>query len=201
MQNRPDFSKYLVHFTKGRKPDSKAMDNPALQFKGHSAKERLLGILRSKKIIASRLTTGNDSDAVCLTECVWSSLLIHAKRYSCYGIGFTKEFVYKQGGNPVFYANSIIFNDLIGSKHKAFMALYDPFAPHPIDFSHEREWRNPNELTFNYPDIAFVIIKSQYDIPDFQPFIKSIGIDKVIIMDEYKKTEKFWPTHKVYTQE
>lgn len=201
MINRPDFSKYLVHFTKNRMPDSEAKSNPALKYKGKNAKDRLLSILQDKQIIASTLTTGNNANATCFTECVWSSLLLHAKRYSCYGIGFSKEFIYKKGGNPVFYANEEIFDRLIKTEDKPFIALFNPFAKHPIDFSHEREWRLKESLRFNNADISFLIVKSQNDLGEFEPFIKKIGVEKVIIMDEYKKIETFWPIHKVYTKE
>ncbi len=200
MVNRPDFSKYLVHFTKDRRPDSESITNPAKDIKGKSARDRLLSILNERKIIASRLTTGNNANAACFTECVWCSLLLHAKRYSCYGIGFTKEFLYHKGGNPVFYANPNIFNRLIKTQDKPFVALYKPFMDHPVDFSHEREWRVSQSLKFRYSDISFIILKSQTDLADFNDYIQKIVIDKVIIMDEYKKIETFWPVPKVYTQ-
>lgn len=59
-------------------------------------------------------------------------------------------------------------------------------------------------LTFNavaLSDISFIILKSQIDLQEFNNYIQKIGIDKVIIMDEYKKIESLWPTHKVYTQQ
>lgn len=41
--------------------------------------------------------------AVAFTECVWASLLEHADTYSPYGIGFTKDYLFQNGGGPVFY--------------------------------------------------------------------------------------------------
>jgi hypothetical protein len=34
---------------------------------------------------------------------VWGSLLDHAQAYSCYGIGFHKQVLFREGGAPVFY--------------------------------------------------------------------------------------------------
>ena len=73
-----------------------------------SAFERLISILKCKKIQAHKLPWTNRS-AVCFTECPWGSLLRHAKSYSPYGIGFTKKLVYSRNGNPVIYANPRMF--------------------------------------------------------------------------------------------
>lgn len=200
MYKKPDSSKYLIHFTKNRQPDSEANTNPALDFKGKTAKERLLSILESKEILASRLTTGNDANACCFTECVWGSLLQHAHRYSSYGIGFTKEFIYNHKGNPVFYVEPDLFN--IYKKDRTllpYLALYDLVHKKHIDFTHEREWRIAETLKFSMKDVAFIILKSHLDIPDFHKHIKSIGNNKVLFMDNYKLIEKLWPLLNVNT--
>ena len=120
---------------------------------------------------------------------------MHAKRYSAYGIGFTKNYILQKKGNPVFYVGPILFNQY--NKDKAilpYLALYDPLnKKRVIDFSHEREWRSAETLKFTYKDIAFIILKSHKDLPDFQNFIDKIGEDKVIFMDNYKKVETLWP--------
>lgn len=202
MYNRPDFSKYLIHFTKDRKPDSEAQQNPALNMKGISAKERLLRILTEKQIIASTLTTGNNANACCFTECIWGSLLSHAKRYSAYGIGFTKTYISLKKGNPVFYIGPQLFNTYNkDTTLLPFLALYDPLNKKKvIDYTHEREWRIAETLKFAYKDISFIVLKSYKDIPDFQDFIDKIGDDKVIFMDNYKKVESLWPLLNVNTK-
>ena len=101
MDNRPDFSNYLVHFTKGRRACSEASNNPALSFAQGNAQERLQHILEGKVICASELCWIHEN-AVCFTECVWSSLLAHASNYSSYGIGFSKEFIFNNDKNRKF---------------------------------------------------------------------------------------------------
>lgn len=202
MYNRPDFSKYLIHFTKDRRPDSESKSNVALDFKGVSAKDRLLNILEPRQILASRLTTGNNADACCFTECVWSSLLTHTLRYSSYGIGFSKKFICFKKGNPVFYVEPNMFNKYkIDKELLPFLALYDPLNKNKvIDFTHEREWRIAKELKFAYYNVQFLILKNYDDIQDFLPYIEQIGHDKVILMDNYKKVESLWPLLHVNTK-
>ena len=76
MNNRPDFSNYLVHFTSNRAPFSSVSKIPVENFEEMNAYEKLASILESKKIYASKMPrTG--ANAVCFTECPWSSLLSH----------------------------------------------------------------------------------------------------------------------------
>ena len=77
MDNRPDFSNFLAHFTKDTKPSSEDV-YPEIQQK--SAQERLISILRDKKIKATEMPWTH-ANAVCFTECPWSSLIAHTKRF------------------------------------------------------------------------------------------------------------------------
>ena len=79
---RPDQSFYLAHFTKNGKKLAPSMD-PHTDIDEMSAFERLISILKCKKIQAHKLPWTNRS-AVCFTECPWGSLLRHAKSYSWY---------------------------------------------------------------------------------------------------------------------
>ncbi len=206
MPTRPDFSNYLIHFTKGTAPVG-INSNPVLLQKGVTAQKRLKGILDSKTILSSNMPWTRQP-AVCFTECVWSSLFAHTRRYSAFGIGFTKEFVFKQGGNPVFYVRPSLFKgQQWGEKIKGFTT---PFAPKygdeamdgrckkPIDFTHEREWRVLHDFTFEYTDIAFIILPSSKNIPIISPKIqRTIGGNNILFMSNYLKIEEFWPTHHI----
>ena len=98
---KPDHSPYLAHFTKDGTQGHEA-DNSASPYQNMSARERLISILRTKKIKASSMPwTG--AKAVCFTECPWTSLLGHTEQYSSYGIGFNKRAVYVKQGGPVYY--------------------------------------------------------------------------------------------------
>ena len=133
----------------------------------------------------------------------------HAEQYSPYGIGFTKKLVYSKKGNPVIYANPDLFHGQNWSEDvfpfvTPFVPKYaprevkdqHPFGGHVVDYSHEREWRVIDDFSFTDSDVCFVILKSVVDldaIPD--NIVNSIGIEKFIYMDTYRKIEELWPTH------
>ena len=209
MPNRPDFSDYLAHFTAGRPPlADQTTANPTSTFSGMTAKEKLISILETKQVKASKLPwTGRL--AVCLTECPWSSLIDHADRYSPYGIGFTKPHVFAAGGGPVYYVRADHWDKQNWDPHlKTFATPFWPGYRPPVlktdahlggstvDYSHEREWRVPHDFRFEYHHIAFVIVASYKDMAEFPQSLKDeIGRDKFIIMDVYKNIENLWPVH------
>jgi len=190
---RADQSNYLAHFTKG----AKGYDN-------------LISILQEKKIIVGSLPWGK-SKAVCLTECPWPSLLQHARRYSPYGIGFNKAFIFGAGGGPVYYVRADHFKKQDWDEHvKTFVTPFWPaYRPKKlrtpdwvggktVDYSHEREWRVPHDLTFQYDDIEFIVVKSYEEMARFPKDIKdNIGRQKFILMDIYNNIETLWPLHNI----
>lgn len=209
--NRPDFSIYLSHFTKDGDfcHSEQETDNEA--FRKMTAFERLCSILEMMEIKTSTMPWTN-TPGVCFTECPWSSLLIHTQQYSPYGIGFTKEFIYRHGGSPVFYMrfkllNAIQKNIKDNQTKQNLLKLLTPYSPdydtdyakgkYPrVDYTHEREWRMPNSLTFSFEDIAFVIIK-KYEDYDMLPddFKANFDRNKIIVMDNYRLVEELWPVH------
>jgi len=194
-------SEYLAHFT--RTPRS-----TDTQFQNIAAPKRLVKILREKRIVASNIQW-SQSPVVCFSECPWHSLLRHAKKYSSFGIGFTKEFIHRLGGNPVFYIRPALYRTLQWPEDvKKFLTPYVPnfegnddmdlpqFNHKPLDYSHEREWRLPHDLTFEYDDISFVVLNTAKSFSYVgQDLIEAIGIKKFILMDTYKQIERLWPTH------
>ncbi|WP_199901446.1 abortive infection system antitoxin AbiGi family protein [Neisseria animaloris] len=208
IRNRPDFSNYLAHFTTDRKPCSQAKNNATAHVIKMSAQKRLVNILRSKKILASRLPW-NSRDAVCLTECPWESLLDHAKRYSSYGIGFNKPFVFGAGGGPAYYVRADHYqnqkwDDNVHTFVTPFWPAYRPqklknnqiLNNKNIDYSHEREWRVPHDLAFEYDHIEFIILNTYEDMAKFPKDLKDdIGRNKFLLMDNYRQIGKIWPTY------
>lgn len=205
--NRPDFSKYLAHFTTGRKPVAGDATNPSLAVAtGKTAYQRLISILEQKKIVASTLPwTGRR--AACLTECPWASLIDHSKIYSPYGIGFNKPFIFSAGGGPAYYVRKDHWDKQDWEEH--IMTFATPFWPeyrskklkdaikfNTVDYSHEREWRVPHDLPFEYKHIEFIIVNKYEDMAKFPQELKNnIGRDKFIIMEVYTNIERLWPVH------
>ena len=146
--------------------------------------------------------------AVCFTECPWSSLIDHTAQYSSYGIGFNKSFIFSRNGSPVFYVRADQFKKQIW--HEDLYPFVTPFWPTYVpkkkkaetdfqvcDYSHEREWRVPHNLPFEYNQIEFIILKNYVDMAQFPKEYKdAIGRDKFILVDDYINIEKLWPVHK-----
>lgn len=219
---RPDFSQFVVHFTKNDAPLSipDDADEVVNHIAGLSAFERLIAMLTTKHIQASKLPWTN-KPAICFTECTWSSLLDHAKRYSRFGIGFTKAYLFSRGGGPAIYLAPGLFEhqkNYIGKKKMPFSPLLfsfvTPFMPSYApaeykerfwqdhedepDYSYEREWRVPHHLDFEYQDIEFVIVDSYLDMAKAPKELKdSIGREKWLIMDNYETIENLWPVHRM----
>ncbi|MBE6370625.1 MAG: terminase [Lentisphaerae bacterium] len=198
MPNRPDLSNYLAHFTKNGKDGT------------NTAFNNLVSILKEKKIFASSMPWTN-SLAACFTECPWTSLIDHARRYSPYGVGFDKGRVFAAGGAPAYYVRCDYWETQGWKGDRMKDAFATPFWPaytppalkekfHPysqiVDFSHEREWRVTHDFCFEYDQIAFVVVDTYKDMAIFPKELKdSIGREKFIIMDNYKKIEELWPIH------
>lgn len=214
MNNRPDFSGFVVHFT-SRSGEIKSGQTPK-EFKekaAMSAQDKLISILKDKKIVATPMPW-TYANAVCFTECPWASLLAHTKKYSSYGIGFSKRFVFSRNGGPAFYIRPDHFDDQMSEKRfaKHLWPFVTPFSPTyrpnwmkdkykkigDCDYSHEREWRVPHDFQFDYDDIQFVILKNYDDMAKFpKEFKDAIGRDRFILMENYKLIETIWPVHKI----
>ena len=218
---RPDFSEFVVHFTKDAAPiTSKTESDPSLQaIAGTSAADRLVAILTGCCLRATRMPWTN-RPAVCFTECTWASLLDHAKRYSRFGIGFSKHFLFARGGGPAIYLTPGLLEHQkkhVGTGKTPFddtlYAFMTPFCPpyapkkyrdqfwnrvKTVDFTHEREWRVPHDLDFNLTDVAFVVVAKYEDMAKAPKALKdAIGRDKWLIMDNYERIERLWPVHKL----
>ena len=215
---RPDFSEYLVHFTKDPAPlASKDETDPhILKIASMTAKDRLISILNSRRIRATRMPWTN-KPAVCFTECTWASLFEHTKRYSRYGIGFTKKHLFSKGGAPAIYLPPGLMEHQKGYARpkSAFadelFAFITPFCPpyapdkyknrfwsgkKDVDFTHEREWRTPHDLDFSLSEVEFVIVATYEDMAKAPKNLKDrIGRDKWLLMNNYEKVERLWPVH------
>lgn len=209
--NRPDFSLFLSHFTRDGKFCHAEQNQDKADFQNMTALQKLCSILEMKEIKTSIMPWTN-TPGLCLTECPWSSLLVHTKQYSSYGIGFSKEFIYKNNGGPVFYMRKKFMNALERSiKDKRvlqeILAMVTPYSPSfetrsmrklikLVDYTHEREWRLSSNLHFEYQDIAFLIIEKHDDFDLLpQAFRDNYDRNKIIVMNNYRLVEELWPVH------
>jgi hypothetical protein len=218
---RPDFSNYVAHFTKDATPLGAAEhpDDKALQGIKGTAFERLISILEAEKIFATPMPWTNRY-AVAFTECPWGSLLDHTKRYSPYGLGFRKDHLFEVGGGPAIYLRPDLhaaqkdFQSQLRPQWKGFhpglYAFVTPFCPgyapksykskywpgKPVDYSHEREWRVPQDYKFDLSQVEFVVVPNYEAVATFPKTLKDqIGREKFIIVEVYSQIEKLWPVH------
>jgi hypothetical protein len=176
-----------------------------------TVRERLISMLGDKNIIASTMSW-TASHAVCFTECPWSSLIEHTSVYSPYGIGFSKQSIFSRNGSPVYYVRADQYKKQ--QWHDHLKAFATPFWPTyrsqsqnnkvefpDCDFSHEREWRVPHDLPFEYEHIEFINLNTYEDMAAFPKELKdAIGRETFLLIDNYKIIERLWPVNNLGLQ-
>jgi hypothetical protein len=213
--SQSDFSDFVVHFTKDAAPFCvKEHPDEVAAILGLSARDRLFTMLAEGKIRSTRMPWTNKY-ATCFTECTWPSLLGHAERYSSFGIGFNKSFVFSQGGGPAIYMRQDLLRDQL-AKSAIVPSMYSfvtPFAPKyappkylkddwggrpPVDYTHEREWRVPGDVNFGLDDVAFVCVDTYEDMAVApKPLKDAVGRENWVILSNYRKIEELWPQHNI----
>jgi hypothetical protein len=201
----PDYSPFVVHFTKGHRMVRDELVNegdPLFEFRQASARDRLRNVLQKRTIHASFMPfLPTNCRSVCFTECIWDGLNRLADVYSPYGVVFSKRLIFDRGGGPALYLRGdalLAFGKRIPEELHAFIAPFDPQATlQPgvsLDYLQEREWRLPGSLTFEYADIEYVIVES---IEDASALVHQIGAQqlpeaKVIPMEVYRNIRQAW---------
>lgn len=160
ISERTDMVARITHLTRGKDSEE--------------AFENLWKIVLDKKLNGS----GNSGfingtrKAVCLQELPLSAIaenLMYEKtlgdkiRYSPFGVRFHKGFIYKQGGRPVIYEDKNIMKDLLPEdEYWRIVDLKLADIEAYVDWTHEREWRVPEELNFNYGNIEVIVENGKY---------------------------------------
>lgn len=183
-KNRNDISSRLTHLTKG--------ENTQTAF------ENLLNILEDKKIIGSTTETGfiiGQTPAVCLQEAPLNAIaenLLYEKqlreetqckvRYMAFGVRFNKTFIYRKGGRPVIYEKKETMKEILPKKEYWRIVNYDlSNSAYMLDWTHEREWRVPGDLAFEYRNIELLVASSRY----YKEFITyCVENDKINILQD-----------------
>ena len=214
---RPDFSDYVVHFTKAAAPWSVGReDAPAeliAEIAGLTPLERLVAIL-TERVIRATPMPWTRKPSVCFTECVWGSLLDHAATYAPYGVGFEKKFLFAAGGGPAFYMRQDLYQAQVEQQHgwhDSVWPFITPFVPdyasdehlatywagrQPLDYTREREWRVPTDLGFELSDVAFIIVATGADDAQLPgDLIAALGTEKILRIDNYRRINELWPWH------
>lgn len=183
---RSDMTTSLVHLTKASEIDGEKVE----------ADDVLVKILKDLKLIGSTTESGfivGDRRAVCFQESPLYSLTqniyyeqklfkenkLSKKRYLGLGIMFKKPFIYNKGGRPVIYDKTSEAKNYLPSNQWWRIVNYDLSDKNNIiDWTHEREWRVPDDLEFKLKDISIVVPNSKA----YKIIIKKcsdVGIDLV----------------------
>jgi len=131
-------------------------------------------------------------DMVCFCDIPINDFEIHMRKYSRFGLSFSKDFLIPQGMRPVYYVpnNSIrskknisdIFNENIKKYAHlekglpfdvrgffifevfSFIKFFDAEKAEddPDNFYMEREWRGLERIEFNVHDITRIVLPSRY---------------------------------------
>jgi hypothetical protein len=171
----PDLADHVIHFT-GRKGRRTNVDERIEQL---SAQARLLYILLDRKVRGFE-TFGSTAPVVCLTESTRAAVtaLIGADRYEPCGIGFSKQFAFERKGGPALYVRGDEWPSVGALPHPlrsrvvrfwpgADLDTEESLLPHlsgTSEWLHEREWRVPGDLSFQWGDVEFLIV----DHPSWQ---------------------------------
>lgn len=163
---RADLTLFLTHLTRAK---SYLDDN--WQGVQKTALDVLMEILESGSILGSDAFVVGDTKAACFQDTPIYSLgqmfyqekqfreeAAHKAgkeplppeqntdyRYTLYGISFTREYIWKKGGRPVFYEKSEEAKNMLAKDQ--WWRIVDLDWSHPtdglVDWTHEREWRVP----------------------------------------------------------
>ena len=144
---RDDMTGCLTHFTR-------AAD-------GRSAEEILAGILADQQLVGSTTDSGfivGDRPAVCLTSAPLASIarykrlgLANDRRFSSVGLAIYKRTGFWLGCRPVIYERLATARSILPPREYWRIVSMD-LSPEQepdrvVDFSHEREWRVPDNLS------------------------------------------------------
>lgn len=163
IKQRDDISPYLIHFTK--------------------TVNSLIGELNETYILSKILSDGllngsttengfihGDRPAVCLHDIPIPFIvklmnkkcieLQHNRINNFTGVGlcFSKRFIYEKGGRPVIYDKPYIAKQYL-DKGEWWRIVHLDLSndKNIIDWTHEREWRVPNNLEFKLSDVIIVV--------------------------------------------
>ena len=161
--NRSDITSLLTHLTKPTS-DTKGLSEDEIN---KLATENLIKILQDGVIYGSTTEKGfivGQTPAVCFQDVPIYGLIENIEhelqrrrnnpneryRYCGVGLGFNKRYIFKLGGRPVIYektetAKKILPKDEYWRVVNFDIDLSKNFL---IDWTHEREWRLPNEFRF-----------------------------------------------------
>lgn len=190
---RSDMTTRLTHLTK---PESGKIEDDEDAF------NRLWEILLSSKIKANKIKhspnmSWSEQPVVCFQDAPLVNIAENLKyerkiqnnkaRYSAFGIRMLKKDIIERGGRPVIYDTVKNAQEMKKRQEKDLWRIvtfkYDEENDYYIDWMHEREWRVPDDIYFDYSEIEVIVKSPKY----YQKLInRCIDNDKTDILREIK---------------
>jgi hypothetical protein len=150
----------------------------------------LIKILEAGKINGSTTASGyiiGDTPAACFIDAPLYSVVQNIMfenekrnskgdhRYYPYGISFPKPYVYAMGGRPVIYDNTQSAKKYLPPAEHWRIVNFDlSNEANFIDWTHEREWRVPNQFAFDLK-AATVLLPSYNEIKEFYARVPKVA--------------------------
>lgn len=176
-RSRSDITAMLTHLTK----PSQNSDINNLSFDDINIKavDTLIKILKDKKINGSTTTSGfiiGSRPAVCFQDAPMIGLMqniLHEEernkntssrkvRYCGVGLAFRKPFIFRSNGRPVLYESTAIAKSLLSPNEHWRIVNFELNNPQKyIDWTHEREWRVPDNFLFDYGQVHVILYNSR----------------------------------------
>ena len=171
---RVDLTGHLTHLTK----------SSVINEISYSPLDVLIKILRERTIIGSTTDSGfivGNSPAVCFFDAPIYSICenLHYehnrnlknsqnhKKYDSFGLMLPKTYVFKKGGRPVIYDKTEDAKQYLPpDKWWRIVNLNYDNSDEYIDWTHEREWRFPQNIKFDIEE-AIVLVRNASSYKDF----------------------------------
>jgi hypothetical protein len=195
--HQADLSNDVVHFTDRW---GKANDEVPDEILELDARQRLGTILKDGRIRSFQTFFTCGLPVVCFTEATREGLraLIQGtpRRYVPWGIGFSKDFIFRNGGGPAYYVRGDDWDAFAGSDLpdivKAFGTMFWPGVdlepgdnvPDTLtkknEWAHEREWRVPFKddgaaLKFRHSDVSTIVAPS---LDTWRDLVKELALER-----------------------
>jgi len=188
ISQRSDISSSLVHLTR----ESEEIKNPY---------DVLVKILVEKKLAGSSTTSGficGPRRAVCFQDAPLHSICQNTFfeqkkresdpaqkiRYRPIGLAFSKDYLFKKGARPVIYEKTDIAKGFLPEAECWRIVRLDLSDENAfIDWTHEREWRVPDDLSFELEEVTIIAVNNNSINALAKSFKEATGND---VRDEVK---------------
>ena len=163
--SHPGQAETLVHFT-GRARKEYA---PEVYFE---TPKGILDLICTEERLLAKPPYGSTSRTVCLSESDPAGVkaLLSRGHFEGWGIVLSRDWVWEQGGGPVWYTRDDVWRRVNEQDLLRWMVRT---SPQDADWLHEREWRIPSDDEYVDLSIEGVVALIVSD-PDWEPYRRTV---------------------------